>query len=89
MLRYDLFAKSGRLSDSGFPSSVVSEEKLQKQKKVLTRSERCGNLKFVPRLERVPCKLDNEEQRSTRYEVSEKTSSLPEAGLVNYGGRQG
>ncbi len=33
--------------------------------------------------------LNNEEQRSTRYEVSEKTSSLPEAGLVNYGGRQG
>ena len=33
VLRYDLFAKSGRLSDNGFPSSVASEEKLQKHKK--------------------------------------------------------
>lgn len=33
MLRYDLFTKSGQLSDNGFPSSVVSEEKLQKHKK--------------------------------------------------------
>ncbi len=38
MLRYDLFAKSGRLSDNGFPSFVVSEEKLQKHKKSVDKA---------------------------------------------------
>ena len=38
VLRYDLFAKSGRLSDNGFPSSVVSEEKLQKHKKSVDKA---------------------------------------------------
>jgi len=38
VLRYDLFAKNGRLSDNGFPSSVVSEEKLQKHKKSVDKA---------------------------------------------------
>ena len=53
--------KSERLFANELSSSVESEKSPSGTKKVLTNAKRCGNLSTVPRLERVPCKLNNEE----------------------------
>ena len=38
----------------------VSKKSTTFEKKMLTNAERCGNISNVPRLGRVPCKLNNE-----------------------------
>ena len=61
VLRYGMFARANASSQVGFlPPSRVKKVRAAR-KKVLTNAERCGNLSTVPRLERVPCKLNNEE----------------------------
>ena len=61
VLRYSMFARANASSQTSFlPPSRVKKVRAAR-KKVLTNAKGCGNLSTVPRLERVPCKLNNEE----------------------------
>ena len=61
VLRYSMFARASASSQAvNFPPSRVKKDRAAR-KKVLTNAKRYGNLSTVPRLERVPCKLNNEE----------------------------
>ena len=64
----------------------VSKKSTTFGKKVLTNAKRCGNIYNVPRLGRVPCKLNNE--RNEKHQTGAQkcaTRSLREVpGLVNY-----